>query len=45
MDVGREVLSQLTIPLSLNFSDALKAKTLDAAAINRTGVTSFISFH
>ena len=28
VDVGREVLQQLTIPLSLNFSAALRAPTI-----------------
>jgi len=37
VDVGREVLAQLTIPVSLNFSAALDAKDLNAAQLRHTG--------
>jgi alpha-N-acetylglucosaminidase len=37
VDIGREVLAQLTIPMALNFSEARREERLDAARVNRTG--------
>jgi hypothetical protein len=38
VDVGREVLAQLTVPISKNFSDAVRAPApLDAGRVNSTG--------
>jgi hypothetical protein len=36
VNTGREVLAQLTTPLSVNFSNAITASKLDAAEITRT---------
>ena len=38
VDIGREVLAQLTIPVALNFSDARREELLDAVHVNRTGI-------
>ena len=35
--LGREVLAQLSAPVSLNFSDATKASQLDAAMLTSSG--------
>jgi alpha-N-acetylglucosaminidase len=37
VDIGREVLAQLTIPVALNFSAAIESGTLHAGRVNRTG--------
>jgi alpha-N-acetylglucosaminidase len=37
VNLGREVLAQLSTPVSMNFSDALNAGTLHAATLNATG--------
>ena len=37
VNLGREILAQLSSPVSLNFSDATKAKQLNAQDLNRTG--------
>ncbi len=38
VDVGREVMAQLTVPVSQNFSDAVRAAApLNAALVNATG--------
>jgi alpha-N-acetylglucosaminidase len=37
VNVGREVLAQLSTPLSNNFSDAFSAKVLDTTLLRRTG--------
>ena len=37
VNTGREVLAQLSTPLSVNFSRAFKAGALDAALLNATG--------
>jgi alpha-N-acetylglucosaminidase len=37
VDIGREVMSQLTIPVSQNFSDAIKASKLNEKHLNATG--------
>lgn len=37
VNLGREVLAQLSTPMSMNFSDAMKAYTLNAAQLQQTG--------
>jgi len=37
VNVGREMLAQLSTPVSMNYSDAIHAKTLDAKLIQTTG--------
>ena len=37
INLGREVLAQLSTPVSLNFTAATSAKTLDPHAVTRTG--------
>lgn len=37
VNLGREVLAQLSTPMSMNFSDAMSASTPDAARIKATG--------
>lgn len=37
VNVGREMLAQLATPVSMNYSDAIHAKTLDAQLIQQTG--------
>ena len=37
VDIGREVLAQLTIPMARNFSAAVKGRHTTATAVNRTG--------
>ena len=37
VNLGREVLAQLSTPVSQNFSDATKAKTLNIATLTATG--------
>ena len=37
VDIGREVLSQLTLPIAQNFSAAIKSNRLNKAKVNATG--------
>ena len=37
ISLGREVLAQLSAPVSLNFSDATKSSQLDAAVLTSSG--------
>eukprot|EP00750_Incisomonas_marina_P029224 INCI7077.3.p1 GENE.INCI7077.3~~INCI7077.3.p1 ORF type:complete len:931 (+),score=162.20 INCI7077.3:195-2987(+) len=37
VNLGRELLAQLTVPMVLNFTDATGAGTIDASTVNATG--------
>jgi alpha-N-acetylglucosaminidase len=38
VNTGREVLAQLSTPLAINFSNAVKSATLDGPTVHRTGL-------